>query len=190
MYPYAPYLEKAFNERRDRKYEIVVRHRGLPGWTASAMVGEADGPSTGLRSLIKNAQDVSLVIILAGINDMAYGQNAKTITDDVLQLHKIAWEQNVPRTIAITIPPSGYQSSNEQARRLAEEVNVYLEEACNHENSRAILMRFPFEYERGGENWFEDSLHFSEQGYKMLGESLIGTVEDALASIEQEARRV
>jgi lysophospholipase L1-like esterase len=190
LYPYAPYLERAFNDRTDRTHEIMVRYRGLPGWTAAAMVEQVDGPSTGLRPLITNAQPVSVVIILAGTNDMAYGQNAKTITEDVLLLHKIAWEQNVPRTIAITIPPSGYQSANEQARSLADEVNRNLEEACSRENSQAIFMQFPFEYERGGENWHPDSLHLSERGYKVLAESLIETVESALTSIEQEVRKV
>lgn len=187
LYPYAPYLEKAFNDRQDRQHEIVVRHRGLPGWTAAAMVEEVDGPSTGLRSAIRNAPGLSLVIILAGTNDMGYGHGETRIMDDILQLHKIALEEDVPKTIAISLPPSGYQSFNDEARKLADQINRSLKEACNGANSRTIFVPFPFEYERGGAYWDPDSLHFSELGYKTLGESLIATVESALTSIETEA---
>ena len=32
---------------------VLVRHKGLPGWTARSMVEAADDPDNGLRSLLR-----------------------------------------------------------------------------------------------------------------------------------------
>jgi len=83
LYPYAPHLEKALNDlvvettTRSSSCRYVVRHRGMPGWTASTMVEATDDPQCGLRAAIQavsgNAPPLpplACVIILAGTNDL------------------------------------------------------------------------------------------------------------------------
>jgi lysophospholipase L1-like esterase len=187
LHPYAPYLESAFNKRGGDR-QVVVRHRGLPGWTAKQMLEDLDGGTSGLRSAIQAIKDpgLSVVIILAGTNDLGYGSSEKQITDAVLGLHSVAWDNGVLKTIAIGVPPSGYTSANEHARHVVEGVNTNLEKACA-ETDRAIFMPFPFEFERGGENWYLDTLHFSEKGYQVLGESLVTTLDSVLAVLDEKS---
>ena len=189
LYPYAQFLEQGLKKARpDMESNFVVRHRGMPGWTAQYMLDEAlNDPKTGLLSAIQSVKDppLSLVIILAGTNDLGYGMSEEEITESVLGLHKVAWENGVARTIAIAIPPSGYQNVNEQARKTVKAINTNLEKACSS-TDKAVFVPFPFDYEEGGENWFPDTLHFSERGYQALGESLVPVVLSALDKIERQ----
>jgi lysophospholipase L1-like esterase len=184
-YPYAPYLEQALKARGLEN--VVVRHRGLPGWTTPQMLTELDGERTGLRSAILGAikQDpeagVSLVILLAGTNDLAYHYSADQIAANVRKLHQVSYDNGVARTLAIGIPPSGYQSQVKEAAALAAEVNSALEQFVFQED-KASYMASPFAFEQGGENWARDTLHFSQRGYQVLGESLAPIVDQILES--------
>jgi GDSL-like Lipase/Acylhydrolase family len=86
LFPYAQYLQSALSmqHRGDNDNTIVVvRHRGLPGWTTQGMLDALDDPQRGLRSAVNAVQDdppLSLVILLAGTNDLAYGLTAREIT--------------------------------------------------------------------------------------------------------------
>jgi lysophospholipase L1-like esterase len=186
LYPYAPVLEKALNERSDDSTQYIVRHRGMPGWTSSNMLGDLDGERTGLRTAVRAVKDpgLSLVIILAGSNDLGWGFGEEEIVGNLVSLHEVCYENGVPRTIAVAIPPSGYQSQNAAARELCATVNDRLRSYCSQEH-RATFVPFPFAYD-GGENWFSDGLHFSEKGYRALGESLAEPVIGVLESLDKE----
>ena len=77
-YPYAPSLERKLLLHFP---SVQVRHQGIPGRTASQMVQRSDGPK-GLATLIQLQNQMqqqqslpsslSIVIILAGTNDLAY----------------------------------------------------------------------------------------------------------------------
>ena len=179
-YPYAPYLEAKLRETRGDN--VMVRYRGLPGWTTEHMVEDLDGERTGLRSALR--KDLSLVILLAGTNDMGYGKSADEITANLKLLHNVCLDYGVPKTLAIGIPPSGYQSQNEAAAALASTVSANLE--ALEEDPRVTFVPFPFEYERDGDNWYPDGLHFSKTGYKLLGESLAPAVEKILNSLDAQ----
>lgn len=183
LYPYAPYLESAIHAREalNRK-EVIVRHRGLPGWTAKEMLNNLDDGRAGLRAAIRNIQNppLELVIILAGTNDMGYGFSEKEITENVLKLHRVCFDEGIPRTIAIGIPPSGYQSVNADAANLANIINSNIETFCKANPERATFYPFPFQFEKDGENWDADTLHFSQKGYETLGKSLVDVVLQSL----------
>ncbi len=84
LFPYGLYLEQELNNLYMQSSVSLstlsisepesseVRWRGLPGWTASAMVDYMDDPTVGLRSAMDGIQNpsLSLVIILAGTNDI------------------------------------------------------------------------------------------------------------------------
>jgi lysophospholipase L1-like esterase len=181
-YPYAPHLEAALQHEDN----VVVRHVGLPGWATSSMLDQVDGPA-GLRTAIQaiSMPSLSLVVILAGTNDLGYGDDASSvdeITDNLLKLHRIAWECGVPRTLAVGIPPSGYQAVDREARQVVNEVNDRLRETS--EGCTMAYTPFPFPYEEDGENWDEDGLHFTPIGYQALGESLAPVVRRILLEVE------
>jgi lysophospholipase L1-like esterase len=182
LYPYAPHLEQALNNAKSSTSSstFVVRHRGMPGWTADAMVDAANDPQNGLRSAIRGIQNpaLSCVIILAGTNDLGYAfglpkeQRVSAIVTPVQALHEMAWANGVEYTIAIAVPPSGYQAQVREAADLARAVNQSLQEFCQQSGGKAHFVHFPFEYQMGGENWCSDGLHFSPKGYQVLGEYL------------------
>jgi lysophospholipase L1-like esterase len=186
LFPYAPYLEAKL---KAMGRHAIVRHLGLPGLTSHQMLSDVDGGRTGLRTTIQAVQDppLSLVILLVGTNDLGQGYPADEILKTILGLHQIAYETGVPRTIAIGIPPSGYQSVYQAAAELAVAVNSNIEEFCL-QDKRASFMPFPFPYERAGENWNQDTLHFSQRGYQELGESLAPVVEGILQLLDEQGR--
>lgn len=187
LFPYAPYLESAIRREKgtfdDR--DVMVRHRGLPGWTAHEMLNQLDDPRAGLRSVIRAIQDppLSLVILLAGTNDMGFGFDEQQITENILKLHQVCHDEGIPRTIAIGIPPSGYQSVNANAATLALSINLNVEHFCETHSQRALFHPFPFQFEQGGEKWDADTLHFSRKGYETLGESLVEVVIQSLTAL-------
>lgn len=191
VFPYAVYLEQALRVKQPSGAEkVTVRHRGLPGWTVVRMLEDLDGRTTGLRSAIQAVKDppLSLVILLAGTNDLGHGYTAQEITDNLIALHNVCMENGVPRTIAIGIPPSGYQSRNAAAAALAATVNGNLQTfAAQTKPSHTVTyMPFPFDFEQNGENWFSDTLHFSKRGYQVLGESLAPVVEQILQNLDEQ----
>jgi lysophospholipase L1-like esterase len=181
-YPYAPHLEEMLQDDN-----VVVRHVGLPGWTTSSMLEQLDGPA-GLKTAVQAIQmpPLSLVVILAGTNDLGFGDaSVDDITNNLLQLHRIAWECGVPRTLAVGVPPSGYQALNKAARQVVNEVNGRLRETS--EGCTMAYTPFPFPFEEGGEDWDEDGLHFTPIGYRRLGESLAPVVRRILQELEASA---
>jgi lysophospholipase L1-like esterase len=182
FFPYATYLE---SKLRSMGRRVQVQHLGMPGWTAPQMLEHLDSNRTGLRRAIRAAQNpgFSLVLLLAGTNDMGRGYGQAETVENILQLHQVNYDSGVPRTVAIAIPPSGYQSVNEPARALAGRINQDLRAFCDTED-RATFVPFPFDFERGGANWFQDTLHLSETGNKGLGESLAPIVEKILQEID------
>jgi lysophospholipase L1-like esterase len=184
LFPYAPHLEKALQEHG--KTNVLVRHRGLPGWTTQMLLEAADGPE-GLRTTIKAAQPLVLVILLAGTNDLGYTSDASAIVNNLIRLHSICHDEGVPKTLAIGVPPSGYQSVNDDARKLAQTVNEQLQQYCAQNPTRMTYVEFPFEFSRSEGNFAMDGLHFTPQGYKLFGESLVPSVESILDELEKLA---
>lgn len=196
-YPYAPHLEKALQDEEHQYIKnVTVSHFGLPGWTTQNMLDKLNG---GLKFAIQEAtsddddgrRPPSLVIILAGTNDLgrfvSSSSGAKTVTENIIALHRACYEMHVPRTLAIAIPPSAFQHYNSQASTLAHAINENLQGYCREqEQQRASFFPFPFNYTRGGENWNVDGLHFSPHGYQMLGESLAPIVASILQELDQE----
>lgn len=131
---------------------------------------------------------VSLVILLAGTNDLGVGFDADEIADNLVRLHDTCLVANgVPRTIAIGIPPSGYQSAVPAAAALAQAVNDRLRAYCKErQQESSSFVEFPFAYEHRGTHWDGDGLHLSAQGYQVLGESLVPTVQAILQSLEKK----
>jgi lysophospholipase L1-like esterase len=180
MFPYASYLEQALHQQTTL-HHAVVRHRGLPGWTAAQMLAEANGDQTGLRTAIRIGAPIDLVILLAGTNDLGYSDQPMPIVQSILALHQLCYDEGVRHTIALGIPSSGYQSVNQPASMVAQTINNELAGFAQRE-PRATFVPFPFDYQQGDDKWAPDGLHFSPAGYQVLGTSLAPTVEFILKS--------
>ena len=190
-HPYAPHLEAKLTN-------VDVKWIGLPGWTAHNMLENRDNASIGLRAILQryNQQEAtneyfkypaSLVILLAGTNDMGYGFQAEEISENIYKMHETCFENNVAHTIAIGIPPSAYQAMEPSAAALAKSVNDNLRAYCDKHPEKSTFVDFPFGYEHGGANWYTDGLHFSSQGYQVLGEFLAPTAARVLKSLEESS---
>jgi len=178
MHPYAPYLEQALHQQTSLS-NAIVRHRGLPGWTSSQMLAEANGDQTGLRSAIQLGAPIDVVIILAGTNDLAYVEQVQPILEAILAMHQLCYDEGVQHTIALGIPSSGYQSVNQPVSLLAESINTELANFAQRE-PRATFVPFPFAFSDGDDKWAPDGLHFTPHGYQVLGSALAPTVESIL----------
>jgi lysophospholipase L1-like esterase len=138
--------------------------------------------------MIRGIQDpsLSLVILLAGTNDLGYRQSVEDIVNSITSLHQLCYQEEIPHTIAIGIPPSGYQHSYKEAAECASQVNQKLQAFCDSSNNKATFVPFPFEWAPNDENWSSDGLHFSSKGYQVLGESLAPVVERIILDEETQ----
>ncbi len=185
-FPYGPHLEAALQTNYEAYGRSLVRWRGLPGWTASALLQE--GGFSGILDNIEKATSgpADLAIILAGTNDLAYESDSKSIFQSITQLHEVAHSKGV-QTMAIGIPPSAWQTQSASARLVANQVNHMLENWAKDTGSsnKCMASYFPFPitlYDKESGLWSPDGLHFSPTGYKLIGESLAPAVTMALDS--------
>lgn len=143
------------------------------------MLQYADDEQRGLRSLLKRGAP-SLVVILAGTNDLGYNSESTPIVAAVVGLHQIAHDLKIP-TVAIGIPPSAYQSMQSEAAELANMVNRELQSWALERPSLCAYVDHPItSWSKGDARWAPDGLHFSPDGYQFLGEGLAGIVMERL----------
>lgn len=193
LYPYRMALEEGLTTatNNNKNNIIMVRHMGLPGWTAQSMVENLDDGTRGLRGILqrqqKSASPISLVILLAGTNDLGYYEEHE-ILKNLQVLHQACWEAGVPKTLAIGIPSSAYQDVDVTAREKAQAINQGLQHLSRKYPQQLEYMEFPFGFDKGGLYWDPDGLHCSKEGYHRLGESLVEPVSRILQSLHADER--
>ena len=176
-FPYAKHLQEKLRTMPGLESSIV-RWKGYPGWTSSALLSEGGLPAL-LDNIHASAGTLDLMIILAGSNDLAYETDSQAILNSITDMHDIALSKG-SKTIALGIPPSGWQVQSNSARVLANSVNSQLESWAK-ENESIFFAPFPIqEFDRSSGFWSPDGLHFSPDGYKKIGESLVPIVADIL----------
>lgn len=208
VYPYAPYLEQALVDKAaasTRTSSILVRHKGLPGWTSQQMLQEqfsAHGLTTALKTAAvadtntdtlsaPTSPPVHIAILLAGTNDLGYA-DAQPILDNIIQLHQVCLTNGVLHTVAVGIPPSAFQFMYSDVAAKAETINRGLAKHCESHKDQSTYMPFPFPFRSEGYGtnddvsalWAPDGLHFSPRGYQTLGESLAPVVNEILRKLK------
>eukprot|EP00984_Skeletonema_dohrnii_P018214 scaffold8448_cov120-Skeletonema_dohrnii-CCMP3373.AAC.10 len=190
LFPYGQSLESELGDG------VVVRWRGLPGWTAQTMVEYLDDGNVGLRAAVNGIDNppISLVIILAGTNDIGFLTSSMTSTggatdiDDavkpIVNLHKACLDitkgEHKIRTLAVGIPGSAWQQMNSSASKLAADMNSSIQQfAHSYPDELVSYTDFPFPYEKN-DLWCSDGLHLSPEGYKRLGYDLAPVVKQIL----------
>ena len=180
LFPFAPHLEAALKAMVGDA--VVVRHRGLPGWTAGAMLQSIDDDVAGLRGSLRRICNppASLAIILAGTNDLGCKASVDEIVEALLGLHRAAHTVNVP-TLAVGIPPSAYQARDTTAAATAAAVNTRLREWCAIEVDATFEPHPVCSYDQASGWWSSDGLHLSPEGYRQTGEGLAGVVRSIIS---------
>lgn len=173
LFPYAPHLQAALSDN------VVVEHVGLPGWTAVQMVNGMEDERVGVLWNVQQRQKVSLVIVLAGTNDLGRSQslNATAIANTIIRLHTLCYKQGVPHTIMVGIPGSAYQTRNTMAASTAAAINNQLQLFASNHGPTTTYVDFPFPFERSSDLWHADGLHLSRLGYETLGKRLAPVVQ-------------
>jgi lysophospholipase L1-like esterase len=183
--PYSSSLEETL---RLHFPSVHVHYQGLSGWTAYQMVQQSNQPK-GLASLIQqqlppsSPSSLSIVIILAGTNDLGYHMDADNIFQSIFTLHRVAWQNGILNTIAVGIPPSAYQLRTPSAADAAERVNQKLKAQASMQMPGAMTyIPFPFSFPPEAPNsketiWAPDGLHLSPLGYKALGKALASILQ-------------
>lgn len=193
LYPYGRYLEEAL--RSDFDTEISVRWKGFPGWTSSSLLQDAgfadflDREKQDRNQLSEKPNQIEeelppfdLVIVLAGTNDLAHDYSSDEIVESIQGIHQLALDKGCTKTLALGIPPSGWQAQSKDARALATSVNQKLE-AWVANQSTTMYKPFPIEtFDRSSDLWSVDTLHFSEAGYQYMGAALAPTVAEILGA--------
>jgi lysophospholipase L1-like esterase len=113
LHPYAQSLQRVLRTHPSLK-DVVVQHQGLPGWTSAQTVRDVDGVD-GLRLAISEIANPppSLVIILAGTNDLGNALVASFIAEPIQALHAICYEEGIPHTIR---SGSLHRNTNQQTK--------------------------------------------------------------------------
>ncbi|KAJ1460793.1 SGNH hydrolase-type esterase domain-containing protein [Pelagophyceae sp. CCMP2097] len=165
-----------------------MRHRGRGGVTAADMLTSVDDERHGLRTLLlKN--EPALAVILAGTNDVGHHVHAgaEPIFQALCGLHGVAHLLGVP-TVAVGIPPSGYQAAVPAAAAVAADANGKLRAWCEARPDTCAYVDHPVSpFTRGGAYWSPDTLHLSPEGYRHVGRELADVVADRLRRIAAAA---
>jgi lysophospholipase L1-like esterase len=208
-YPYAPHLESKLNEldqnqNQNQQKKYLVRHFGLPGWT-STQLSSHEGNLNSILERIKDASSdgntyPSLVIILAGTNDLSYCTNENQCHDifqSIQNIHYICHEKNID-TVGLSIPPSAWQcqSNSNNAASYATLINEKIQTWATETQeaaakvavegggeNRPVVHFVPFPihgYDHSSGYWSSDGLHFSPEGYTFIGKELAPQVKNIL----------
>ena len=202
LFPYAPHLRSALEETHPNRI-WQIGHLGMPGWTAAQMVQSADDPLYGLRHKLKQVKDppISLVIILAGTNDLGYAyqsaieDSTSDIVSSIETLHRMAHEQKVA-TLAVGIPTSRFQQQVSMARDLRMSINDHLSrwakttEGASYVSFPSDSVPDPEERPEEDEFWSVDGLHLTGKGYAAMGKALAEAVEKVLKESGKQQRNV
>jgi len=202
MTPYAPALEKELqrlididNYNYNNNFKVVVRHRGLSGWSAKDMVQISDRKNIGLGALLEESQErmtstesyssqeqdnpfITVCIIMVGTNDIGRMTSQETHEDiykHIITLHKIAHDKHV-YTISLDIPPS------ERSYSEINKINTILQ----HENDKGmrIHVKFPDSLINNSHVWDNDRLHLTDYGYKQFGVNIAYDIYNALKKLD------
>jgi len=180
-FPYGKHLQETLRSVPGFESSLV-RWKGYPGWTSSALFSDS-----GLAGLLNNIHasvgTLDLVIILAGTNDLAYNFDCEEIFESISSIHNIAHSKGC-KTVALGIPPSGWQAQSESAKTVANNVNSKLKDAAAKIDSKMTFVPFPIDFDRNSGYWSSDTLHFSPEGYRQIGESLSPIISDILKSLK------
>lgn len=215
-HPYGPALQSELNNlyrtasaliapTLHQPPNIIVESVGYPGMPAKAMIKNVEHENVGACKAAEHSPKPSVVIILAGTNDLMRVTPDLESPDDPEALHNAGPVEMIlgPITtlykavlacslrvggndmmiLSVGIPGSRFQVEHPAAYDIATEVNKGLNEfASNYSGpGKVVYTDFPLEYdETDTSRWALDGLHLTALGYDELGKSLAPVVKSVL----------
>ncbi len=145
--------------------EVVII--GKSGWTAAQLADERPGIDSVL-------DEYDAVIIMAGTNDLGMLCDRNDCCNLVLKIWELHTACHVRgcKSIAVSIPESGWQKINEKGRVYRGLVNEFLKEKCQESGGSATYVECPVEYDSESGFWDSDGLHMNKAGYEELARHL------------------
>jgi lysophospholipase L1-like esterase len=183
--PYSIELNRLFQENGEN---FKVLEKGVNAETTVKMLDRIKkyfGDYEGEKDICEDSDvkiNFSLVIIFAGTNDLG-SVSAEKIAEDIISLNKYVITKNVP-TLLITLPENQcdeiyyYYSEkrtklNEKVKELAKDIkNIYI---CDLAENTKFKYKSLAKEER--ELLWDDQLHFTAQGYDLLGQVIYETIK-------------
>ena len=173
--PYAKTLQAQL--RSALNSEVEVDHYGFSGWTAEEMLSSSQakeledftgsrGP--GLATALKS-RSYSLLIFMAGTNDIGTGRKAEVVFTDLKNLMMFAQASHT-RVLNIGIPDTK-QKGPDWLNTRRQTVNTLLARHADMDNKWLTFLPCPVT-SSNPEYFDTDGLHFSPEGYAALGVSL------------------
>lgn len=184
---------------------IIVQSAGYLGMPAKAMIKNVEHEKVGACRAAEHSPKPSVMIILAGTNDLlrvtptlerpddseALRNDAKVemILGPITTLYKAVLAcslrvgGNDMMILSVGIPGSRFQLEHPVASDIAAKVNEGLNEfASNYDGpgGKIVYTDFPFAYNETDSNWAPDGLHLTALGYDELGKRLAPVVKNVL----------
>ena len=182
MKPYAKFLEELIKESdvEGLKSVVEINERGVSGEQTNTMVARLDGELSG--------DQYDLVILLAGTNDVGTRKGADEVFDRLQQMYK-AVAKHGARLCVLTLPENAIDADNAQYAWL-EQARTALNDkirAFAAADDNVILFdldgAIPHGQRKGQEEmakYWGDTLHFSEEGYKLFAEKLFAVLKESV----------
>jgi len=168
---------------------------GLNGLTAGEMVAAMDENKVadvvgfcgkGLRHILdEEMDDVDLVILMAGTNDLGKGSSANQILEQVKALHLLCHDRGV-RTVLVTPPPAPFADATRECER-GRLVRLLSDWAQDQLGVASCVDSADILPVSGSALWDPDGLHFSVEGSRTLGRQLADVAMAALLQDEDRA---
>jgi len=215
-HPYGPALQSELNNlyrtasaaiapQLQHPPNIIVQSTGYPGMPAKAMIKNVEHEYVGACRAVEHSPKPSVVIILAGTNDLMRVTPDLERPDDSEALHNEGRVEvilgpittlykavlacsarvggNDMMILSVGIPGSRFQVEHPAASDIAAKVNEGLSEFSSNysgPSGKIVYTDFPFEYEESDSKWAPDGLHLTALGYDELGKRLAPVVKSVL----------
>jgi len=177
VHPYALKLNELIRTKfkeEGKDNATTVIEAGISGELASHMVHRL--PAVMKKISEGTRPDISVVVILAGTNDIGSRHSPKQVLEDVLTLHEYAKKHKKNSdstqtfTIALSMPQLRWSINQEDRVEVNRGLKDYVQRMTK--TSFFISLEEPFD-QKQPENvkfWSTDMVHFSKEGYDKIGE--------------------
>ncbi len=171
------YLEKNLGTMDDYILNnLTFVNKGIPGELTRNLLNRIE------RDVIQYRPKPDYSIIIGGTNDLGWGIAGETIVANIQELHEISRVSDIV-SIGANIPPIRQELSSRGYNRRKVELNKSLEDFFRTHNIPFADLYHGMADEEGNlreECAYSDGLHFSAEGYRMMGRVIF---EDVVKSI-------
>ncbi|EDO48313.1 predicted protein [Nematostella vectensis] len=179
FHPYSIKLQGLLQSLPASNYEIITS-----GWSGKTTT---DLETHLRKELRKKSFDIG--IILAGTNDLGVKEpeEGKPLFGRIKYLHELFLKHNKnTKTVALTLPETGYELSVTWVREKRKNVNEMLKAYSDESAGRVVICDFAEEFPRERlceeelNKFWDDGLHLTPQGYDRMAEIIFDALRPLL----------